>query len=159
MGNVALAGSDNLVKAVSYRWRSSGLDDHFRAYRSNVNPNVRVLFGGEAKPTTPLPYCVFEQTSTQVVNRMAGDRSDEKFHHIESSYQFGVHAQTKRSASELAHLIMEAFSYPEMRFPDGDHVSTQYESDLCVRDGENNQWLWVIRYSTVFSSRVFIGSM
>lgn len=147
-----------MVKAIALHWKNQRLDDAFRSLRSNTSSDVLVLFDTEATAGTPFPYCVFEMTDSTPVSGMSGDRADEVIKHIESSYQLRVHAPTKEMASKLAKQIIEAFTYPIFRMTEGNYIDTRYETDLCVRDGENNQWLWAVRLISRFASRSFIGS-
>lgn len=157
MGNVAIAGTMDATKAVAAFWKNSDLNATFRNYRTS-DAAARVLFDTRATPTTPLPYCIFEQSEGGVVEKTSGDQSDERFHLLEMSFQLRVHAKTKDTASVLAKAVMELFASPSLEFTDGKFVNLLHEADWGVRDGDNGQWLWAIRYSLVFESRIFIGT-
>ncbi len=146
--------SGDVVEAILSHWTAKALDQEFRALRANSDTAIRVIFDSEAKPDTPLPYCVFEQAPGTVDSRMSGLVSDQRQRINEVIYQFRVHAVVKEEAAELARKVKEAFEDAQYVIPNADHVNTQFETDFGVRDDERGQWRWVIRYRTLYDEAV-----
>lgn len=146
--------SADVVKAILTHWSTKALDQAFRAERADEDASIRVIFDSEAKATTPLPYCIFEQAPGTVDSRMSGKESGQKQRINEAIYQFRVHATGKEEAAELARLIKEAFEDAQLVVPNANHVITQFEADFGVRDDERGQWRWVVRYRTLYDEMV-----
>lgn len=155
---MSVAAAD-LHKAVNAIWEPSGLDWEFKKYwPSSKRDEFPSLHDQEAGPSTPFPYCIFEQEPGSTAFRMSHTSSARKeIRDIE--WQFRAHARAiadvslsaKELAASLIDVIMQKFGgHPtetphDLTLDNGDHLLTQYVNDYGVRTGDD-EYSWILRY-------------
>lgn len=162
-----IRGSWTVDEAVALQWERNNLDKKFRDEWSDpADTNYEPLHDGEARPTHPRPYCVYEKSEPVLLGHMTGSNADPEVITTENqlqevTIQFTIHAKNrliilpsgeqqlqsgKRIAKRLAEKVDEAFG-PEnaLPFKVDKHVVTVRGPDWHIREGDE-EWAWVLSY-------------
>ena len=152
--------TSTLIRAIKSRWDAKNLDDFFTNLRGSTS-SLPVLCDTEARPSTPFPYCIFEQGDSRTINRMSGagdatlpETTEKQGNETrQTEISFTVHAKTKPQCETLIDKINQAFK--KVPFFTG-HLNTQYVTDSGVRSGDN-EWQWVIVFNFVYDIAVALN--
>lgn len=149
----------NVERAIVARWRDAGLNERFRAEWDNpANANYEPLNDGEARPTPPGPYCVYNLGVPRKTSSMSGKTSDTTIEVSAVPLEFRVHAVTsgresgKSRAARLAAYVAEAFDPATPLDICGDSwVQTSRTADNALRLGDD-EWVWVLIFEITFEA-------
>jgi hypothetical protein len=136
------------------------LDAEFRALWPDPAASEYSPFNdGEARPTPPGPYCVYEKAQPVLLGHHSGKLTSTENQLLSVPVTFQVHAKTSGSQSGkararlLAEKVASAFDPGNGAFdisPDS-HVYTVREPDFHLREGDE-EWVWVVPYSFVIDA-------
>ena len=153
-------GSWTIDEGVIRRWELENLDAEFRAYWSDPSAmQYSPLNDGEARPTPPGPYCVYEKQIPIVEGHDSGRSSATTNQSQRVTVQFTIHAKStaalsgKAIAKALAEKVCAAFDPdrgPLDIAPDS-LVETIRGADWHIREGDQ-EWAWVVTYDYVIDS-------
>jgi len=159
---VTTRGSWTLDEAITKRWDEDALEDEFKAeWRNTKDTNYPVLHDGEARPTPPGPYCVFEKDIPVILGHMSGAdviRSDTENQLQEIGFQFTIHAKSTATESgkviciRLAKKVAAAFDPDRpLDFEDDYFVVAKRGPDFSAREGDT-EWAWVLQYEATIDA-------
>lgn len=159
-----MSGSWTIDKAIKSRWVEKNLDSTFRAYWATPTETRFPVFNdGEARASTPMPYCVYEKgtgiktgESTAVIGE--GNR---KIEYWTQPIQFRIHATKhqnrtgKEVAKEMAKAVIAAFEDEAGALDldeDDCHIETVVGPDFHTRE-DDDVWVWVLQFDVNFERR------
>lgn len=161
----------NLTKGVVAKWNASDLNELFSDYWVTDNPeDFPVLHDQEATPAQPMPYCIFEQETSNTTARMTGHSVSEKHEIRQIPCRFTVHARKiggvsgKKIATSLIREITKVFGgHPTVAgsvptIDNGKVLLTQYQTDFGTRTGEE-EYSWVVRYLFLVDVPTMVASI
>lgn len=152
-------GSWSLTEAVVTRWTESGLDGKFTAtWPAASVGQYSALNDDEARPGTPLPYCVLEQPPD---GRLGGDSgtggSAKEYRDIR--FTLTIFANGKYAAGRLARRVAMAMESERLPMP-GDQMDRMIR---LFRDIDNSQreedlvHSWTLTYRAVIDGSVDVA--
>lgn len=155
--------SADLYKYIQSVWDASGLDAVFENLRENATTEFTVFNDQEAAPSQPFPYCVMDEISVAITDRMSG--GDNLQSHIrDADVRFNLHTRLvtgdDRTAKEigafLAEEVMKIFGgHPTIgpsslltttSLDNGNMLIVQYLRDFGIRTGKD-EYQWVVNYN------------
>lgn len=149
-----------LHKAVVDAWATANLDSEFSGYWPLADRSEYLALNDqEASPHQPFPFCVFEQQSMNVVDRMGGAVANTRYEIHDVAWQFRIHAQrdaetdqsAKTIAAALAAAVMAVFGGHPTEDPvalsldSGQALTVMFESESPLRTGDD-EYEWGISY-------------
>lgn len=149
----------DLHRAIVKLWDDFSISDSFTDHWSAGDTDEYIaLADTEARPQTPLPFCVYELTEVDVDHRSSGLDGDSRVREMHQfDLSFHVYAQqvagqsAKSLAGELAEAIIAKYGgHPtiakeEMTLTDGGIPLVQFENDFGVPVGDEEHH-WLINY-------------
>ena len=168
--------SANIDSAIATRWRQKNLNALFRQFWTNPAESAYwPLNDTEARPNTPMPYCVYEK-GTPIRNGNSTGRECEPENLIEywqQSITFRLHAATKttgphanRTGKDIlreiigqgypdGYGVLGAFDDFAGRLTMGGndtHSHTETGGDFHTRE-DDDVWVWVLQFDIFFERR------
>ena len=147
-----------ILRAVRRLWRTSDLDDSFRAEWDGSTDKYPVLHYGDARPSAAGPYCVFETGDPIVLTHQTGHTNDEEIQTLQVPLQFRIHAKSdatedgKDKCIRLAMAIRAVFNSPaRLDIKPDSHIDTTVEADFHIREGDD-EWMWVVPYTLLIDA-------
>lgn len=164
-----MAGSRHLFAAIYSHWYAAGtgLDAAFKALRRSgltaAETALPTIHEGEARPGTPLPYCVYSQTPGYVESRSSPGSADANTvgRHIRvADVTLRIHATATSSktakdvAADLGDAVLQHFGGSDSTSgatlaiaaaSAQGIIHAQYQSDWFFREGDD-EWSFSIRY-------------
>ena len=149
--------SSDLHRAIVRVW-AQRLDQLFQvSWSTTERTRFVTLNETEAAPGTPLPHCVFEQTSNNEISRMSGAETGKKrmvrgvpiLFHIYAKQESTVSAKARAEA--LFEEVLATYGGHPTKSPapltldNGNVINCQYRNDYPVREGDTEH-RWVIEY-------------
>lgn len=151
----AIRGSWTVDEAIAKHWENNNLDKTFRdTWPDPTVTRYEPLHDGEARPTPPGPYCVYEKFDPVILGHMTGARDEQtEMQFQDVTVQFTIHAKSsatesgKKIVRRLAEEVDKAFG-PENALPirDDCHIVTVRGPDFHIREGDE-EWAWVLQYT------------
>jgi len=143
-------------------WNESTINDQFKSYwNAPVPGDFAVLNDGDAAPSQPFPYCVFNEESDMIVGKMSGRDNDSvgRFETRDIRFSFriftrqlvGINKSSKTLASELAIEVIKIYGGHPTVLPatlsltHGSVLQVTLENDWHARVDERNS-LWFLSY-------------
>jgi hypothetical protein len=172
-----MSGSVLLDKAVKERWQDHALDALFRSYwPTPATMDFHPLCDTEARPNTPMPYCVFEAGQGFRTARSTGGSCESEFsvEYWTIPVQLSIHAAKTngRSGKDISvelmgrgnpdgFGLMKAFEDAAGRFDLGErdrHIQTHVEGDIMMRE-DDDVWKYTLMLNVDIERRRLIRGL
>lgn len=157
-------GLADIHRAFQSAWTADGLDDAFKALWNDddgTDDEFLVLHDQQAPPGQKFPFCVMDQASVTVSDRMSGMVGAEVREIRDVSLTLRIHARTiagdSRTAKEIATYLAEEVikrfgGHPEtsptspMSLDNGEALAVQLVNEYGVETGAD-EYSWTLVYN------------